>query len=75
MRGAVPLAAFPHPRVRIICTKCDRQGDYSTARLQARYGDIGMPDLLTRLSADCPRRIANRILDLCGAVYAPESRL
>jgi hypothetical protein len=37
--------------------------------LIAKYGDAGLPQLLSLLSADCEKRIANKITDRCGARY------
>lgn len=69
-----PLARYPHPRIRIECGPCGRRGDYSVARLVARYGpDMRLPDLLAKLSADCPGR--RGVTPRCDAVFARESRV
>lgn len=53
--GAVLLSEFPGDVVAIACRFCERRGVYKRANLIARYGDIGLPELLTILAADCPR--------------------
>jgi hypothetical protein len=67
--GAVPLSEFPLPMVEIACDRCQRHGWYSKARLVAKYGpEIGLPDLRTRLTPDCPQRIGSAAR-ACGASY------
>jgi hypothetical protein len=46
-------------------------GNTARATLLEQYGpDQNTVDLLALVSADCPRRQANKITDLCGCVYA-----
>jgi hypothetical protein len=74
--GAVPMRLADQPtfRVKLLCAKCERRGDYATAHLIQRFGgDVSMVDLLAKLSNDCPRRVANHGMDLCGARYARET--
>ena len=45
--------------VEVPCNRCDRHGRLRLARLIAQHGpDMGVPELLRVLSADCPRRRA-----------------
>jgi hypothetical protein len=61
-------------RVTLTCDKCSRISKYSLYGLIARHGiDKGLPDLLAELSADCPQRTGLG-LELCGAVFGPDSR-
>jgi hypothetical protein len=56
--------------LRVACSKCERRGQYSVARLIERYGaDAGMPDWKDAISADCPLRAQPAGLDLCGAHF------
>ncbi len=67
--GAVRLFEFPLAIVEIACERCQRHGRYSKARLVAKYGpEIGLPDLRTRLTPDCPQRIGSAAR-ACGANY------
>ncbi len=48
------------------CTKCDRKGRYSVAKLIERYGpDSNMQTWRASLSADCPKRHAYAIHERC----------
>ena len=56
------------PVVEIACNRCDRHGRLRLSGLLDRHGPgMPVPDLIRLLSADCPRRIANKMLDACGA--------
>ncbi len=55
--GAWLLRDYPGDTVRVDCPKCDRAGSYGLAALITCYGPrAGLPDLLSLLAADCPRR-------------------
>ena len=56
--GAYLVSDPPADRVcRIAGRKCDRRGAYRPETLAARFGmNAALPDVLVRLSADCPRR-------------------
>lgn len=70
MRPYVTLAEYPFDMVRLACTKCERRGQYRKATLIERYGsDANMVELRLILAADCPKVIANKIMDLCGVYY------
>ncbi|MDB5593658.1 MAG: hypothetical protein JWM36_619 [Hyphomicrobiales bacterium] len=56
-------------RLRVVCDKCERSGSYAVARLIGFHGETEqLPDLLGRLTRDCPKRAAD-ILDQCGAHF------
>jgi len=76
--GAWPLgdlAAAGQPQLDVACTKCDRRGRVSVARLLAEHGpDMSLPDLREHVAAGCPRLKSFSISDLCGVMY-PTLRL
>lgn len=52
------------------CAQCDRSGRYSIGRAIERWGaDAGLPDILAKLSADCPRRAQQGFGARCGAKF------
>jgi hypothetical protein len=58
--------------VDIACNFCPRRGKVSIARLMREHGPhMPIPTVLRLLSADCPRRLAGRIAEPCGA-HLPE---
>lgn len=73
--GATTLGDLAGPMVRLACSKCDRAGSLSLARLIAEHGrDAKLPALRHTL-ARCPRTLPNHRpaieSDPCG-VYFPE---
>ena len=61
------LGEYPKPTVRLICSRCDRKGQYRKATLIDLYGpDITMPDL-RHLIAKCER--SGRPGERCGVRY------
>jgi hypothetical protein len=77
--GAVTLSDLREPRLTLACQPCGRRGVYSVERLYDRHGDAQLPGLLDLLSADCPKRTANKISDRCQARFewpngAPQAR-
>ena len=50
--------------LRFACDKCGRAGRY---RLDKLAPDKSLVEFRLELTADCPRRIANRMNDQCGA--------
>ncbi|MFZ3238235.1 MAG: hypothetical protein WA417_16075 [Stellaceae bacterium] len=67
--------AAGYRQIDVACTKCERRGRVSVARLLAEHGpDISMPDLRKHLAAGCPRLQSVSISDLCGVMY-PTLRL
>ena len=69
------LAFYPFVVVRTACWVCSRNGAYRLARLAAKFGpEIGLRDLLDRVSYDCPWRAearGKRRVSACG-VYLPD---
>jgi hypothetical protein len=64
------LRDHPDDPIRFACRKCSRSGQYRKASLIERYGpDEDMTNLRLKVAAGCPRRIENRILDLCRIYY------
>jgi len=54
--------------LRVACTKCDRAGRYPIARLIETIGpNANMSDWLSKITADCPRKMENSYSDQCGA--------
>ena len=65
-------AAAGHRTLILSCRRCPRRGRYNLARLIERYGaDMGLPQLMTALSADCPRQQSVGIYDRCG-IHLPK---
>ena len=64
------LADYLFDMVRLACDKCPRKGQYLKSSLMHRFGrDQNMVDLRLILAADCPKVVANKFGDLCGAIY------
>ena len=56
--------------LRVTCSKCDRAGRYSVARLIELHGaDAGLPDWKDGLTADCPLHAKPAVWNLCGARF------
>jgi hypothetical protein len=54
--------------LRVECTKCDRKGRYSVAKLIAKHGRKGnMMKWKEQLNGDCPKRDA-RMHDRCDLI-------
>ena len=54
------------------CDLCQRREQFDVEALKAQHGgDVKMPELLSRLVADCPRQRqrAFSVYDRCRAVY------
>ena len=69
-RDYVTLGEYSFDPVRLACTKCERRGQYRKATLLEGFGpDQNMVALRLILAADCPKVIANRVMDLCGVIY------
>jgi len=55
-------------RLDVSRNRCDRRGRLRLARLFDQHGPgTPVPELLRVLSADCPRRSADKVRDRCGA--------
>jgi hypothetical protein len=54
--------------LNVECDKCGRRGRYRLDRLIERYGiDAKLFEWSDEITADCPRKIAKKLDDLCGA--------
>ena len=54
--------------LRVTCEKCRRDGRYIVARLIRKRGRDGkVIDWLDELTAECPKRLARKLNDPCGA--------
>ena len=54
--------------LNIECEKCSRHGRYRLDRLIERYGiDAKLFDWSDETTADCPRKQAKNLNDICGA--------
>jgi hypothetical protein len=63
------------PTIGIVCALCQRREQFDVERLKLQHGgDVKMPDLLSRLVADCPWQRAFSIYDRCRAIYDERSR-
>jgi hypothetical protein len=54
--------------LHVECEKCGRRGLYHLDRLIAKYGiDAKLFDWTDEITADCPRKQAMNLNDICGA--------
>jgi hypothetical protein len=54
--------------LNVECEKCGRRGRYRLDRLIERYGlDAKLFDWSDEITADCPRKQAKNLNDICGA--------
>ena len=61
------LGQFPKPMVRVVCSCCDRKGQYRKETLLTQYGpDVTMPDQL-HLIARCEHH--GDMTSPCGVRY------
>lgn len=76
--GAVPLSAYPSPKVIVRCRRCDRTGRFGKAALIERVGAAEtIPTLRLKLAAGLGCELARAALDgdhqpgfeQCGAHY------
>jgi len=64
------LVAAGYRQIDVACTKCDRRGRVSVARLLTEYGpDKALPDLRGLIAVGCPRLQSRSITDLCGVMF------
>jgi hypothetical protein len=74
-RDFITLSEMHQSVLGIECALCQRREQFTVEALKAQYGgDVKMPELLSRLVADCPRHRAFSIYDRCRAVYDKASR-
>lgn len=55
--------------VFIECKLCSRYGRYSIRGLLEKWGDIGMPDVLSRLTDSCTQKRDNAPMVVCKAQF------
>jgi hypothetical protein len=68
--GANLLSDIRVPVLTVVCEPCGRRERYDVERLTQQYGwDAKLTDLLSALTADCPKRGSVSIHDRCKAVY------
>ena len=70
-QGGVTLSDLIALRLTLVCTRCERRGVYSVARLMAKNGDARLTDLRSFLTADCPKRAKRSIQAQCEAIFDP----
>jgi hypothetical protein len=76
-RDFITLSDMPQAVLGITCDLCQRRAQFDTEALKREHGgDVKMPELLSRLVADCPRRRqrAFSVYDRCRVVYDKRSR-
>jgi hypothetical protein len=76
-RDFINLSDMRVPTIGIECGLCQRREQFDVEALKAQHGgDVKMPQLLSRLVADCPRQRqrAFSVYDRCRAVYDKRSR-
>jgi hypothetical protein len=78
-RDFITLSDMPQAVLGITCDLCQRREQFHVEALKAQHGgDVKMPELLSRLVADCPRRRQQQksfsVYDRCRAVYDKRSR-
>ena len=62
--------------LRIDCDKCGRRGRYRVDRLVKKYGiDAKLFAWSDEVTADCPRKIAKNLSDMCGARFPALSKV
>lgn len=73
--GATTLSDVISPTLHLVCKACGRHGRFSVARLMAKHGDAGLPDLRRFLSASCPKHQSIDIGNRCQAMFDPRPEL
>jgi hypothetical protein len=57
-------------RLEVRCTRCSRHGRYRLTRLIGAHGaDTGLPELGSRLAADCPNAKAHALHERCSVEF------
>ena len=70
------IATYPGQVVELACARCARKSVHAKARLARLYGDeLGIPELIQKLSQDCPHRKADGPAACSAAVRFPGSPL
>lgn len=55
-KAVVTLTDLTTLMLEVACRRCERKGRLRVSRLIAEYGDIGLPELGSKLSEGCPKR-------------------
>ena len=75
-RDFITLSDMPQAVLGVTCDLCQRREQFAVEALKREHGgDVKMPELLSRLVADCPRQQqkAVSVYDRCRAVYDKRS--
>ena len=67
--GAVTLRDVRDNFLTIACDHCGRHGRHGKYRLIGKYGDARLPDILAKLTANCPKRASFSAYDRCKAAF------
>ena len=68
--GATLLSEVRAPVLSVVCEPCGLRERYDVERLMRQYGwDAKLTDLLTALTADCPKRGSVSVCNRCKAVF------
>jgi hypothetical protein len=73
----ITLSDMPQAVLGVTCDLCQRRAQFDVEALKAQQGaDVKMPELLSRLVADCPRQQQKSfsVYDRCRAIYDRASR-
>ena len=78
-RHFITLSDMPQAVIGIECALCQRREQFDVEALKVQHGgDVKMPELLSRLVADCPRQQQQQksfsVYDRCRAGYDKGSR-
>jgi hypothetical protein len=76
-RDFITLSEMPQAVLGITCDPCQRREQFDVEALKREHGgEVKMPELLSRLVADCPRQQQKSfsVYDRCRAVYDRASR-
>jgi hypothetical protein len=67
--GAATLRDVRDNFLTIACEVCGRRGRYGVIRLIGKHGDARLSDVLTLLTASCPKRASLSASDRCRAAF------
>jgi hypothetical protein len=76
-RDFITLSDMPQAVLGITCDLCQRREQFYVEALKAQHGgDVKMPELLSRLVADCrrQRQKAFSVYDRCRAIFDERRR-
>jgi len=61
--------------LEIACSRCERHGRPSVARLIERHGDMRLPELCDALAGDCPKAESVAVGERCSVFFPQLLRL